>query len=163
MRTGVRIGVDVGDVRIGIARSDPSGLLAVPVEVVPRGDGDVRRIGEIVAEYEALEVIVGLPLSMSGREGPAAAKVREFVDGLVAGVAGTPVRLVDERLSTVEATRGMRAGGTSVARGRQRVDSAAAAVIVQTALDRERATGVPAGHLVAVAGGADRGDKAERS
>jgi putative Holliday junction resolvase len=155
MRTGVRIGVDVGDVRIGVARSDPAGSLAVPVEVVARGPGDVARIAALVHEYEAIELIVGLPLSMSGREGPAAAKVRAFVADLITGLAaGTGlesvvVRLVDERLSTVAATRGMRAGGTSVAKGRQRVDAAAAAVIVQTALDRERATGVPAGDIVA--------------
>lgn len=148
MRTGVRIGVDVGDVRIGVARSDPAGALAVPVEVVARGAGDVARIAALAGEYEALEVIVGLPLSMSGREGAAAAKVREFVRGLVVALGDTPVRLVDERLSTVTATRGMRAGGTSVAKGRQRVDAAAAAVIVQTALDRERATGTPAGDIV---------------
>jgi len=81
MRTGVRIGVDVGEVRIGVARSDPAGSLAVPVEVVARGTGDVARIAALAGEYEALEVIVGLPLSMSGREGPAAVKVRAFVDG----------------------------------------------------------------------------------
>jgi len=148
MRTGVRIGVDVGEVRIGVARSDPTGSLAVPVEVVARGAGDVDRIAAVVREYEALEVIVGLPLSMSGLEGPAAVKVRAFVDGLVVALSGTPVRMVDERLSTVAATRGMRAGGTSVAKGRRRVDAAAAAVIVQTALDRERATGAPGGEIV---------------
>ncbi len=161
MRSGVRIGVDVGDVRIGVARSDPNGALAVPVEVVARGTGDVARISALVAEYEALEVIVGLPLSMSGREGPAAAKVREFVEGLVAALGATPVRLVDERLSTVAATRGMRAGGTSVAKGRERVDAAAAAVIVQTALDRERATGVPAGDIVTGGRGRSHTDTAE--
>ncbi len=157
MRTGVRIGVDVGAVRIGVARSDPAGSLAVPVEVVARGAGDLDRITALVGEYEALEVIVGLPLSMSGREGPAAVKVRAFVDALVVALAGTPVRLVDERLSTVAATRGMRAGGTSVAKGRQRVDAAAAAVIVQTALDRERATGAPAGDIVTGRSIGDRG------
>lgn len=152
MRTGVRIGVDVGEVRVGVARSDPAGTLAVPVEVVPRGPGDVARIAALVAEYEAIELIVGLPLSMSGREGPAAVKVRAFVAELfpaLADLESVQVRLVDERLSTVAATRGMRAGGTSVAKGRQRVDAAAAAVIVQTALDRERATGEPAGESVA--------------
>lgn len=161
MRTGVRIGLDVGAVRIGVARSDPSGILAVPVEVVPRGHGDTTRIAAIAAEYEALEVIVGLPLSMSGREGPAAVQVRAFVVDLVAALTVTPVRLVDERLSTVAATRGMRAGGTSVAKGRQRVDAAAAAVIVQTALDRERATGAPTGDIVTGGSGRQHTDTAE--
>ncbi|HEY9523322.1 MAG TPA: Holliday junction resolvase RuvX, partial [Thermopolyspora sp.] len=78
MRAGVRLGVDVGTVRIGVARSDPSGLLATPVETVRRGRGDLARIAAIAADQEAVEVIVGLPMSLSGREGPAAGAAREF-------------------------------------------------------------------------------------
>ena len=148
MRPGVRIGIDVGSVRIGVARTDLSALLAVPVETVPRGDGDLTRIAELVAEHDAVEVVVGLPLSMSGRHGQAAALAREFATQLVPIVAPVPVRLVDERLSTVSATRDLRAAGRSSRTSRAVVDQAAAVVIVQYAVDRERATGVAPGTLV---------------
>ena len=78
MRSGTRLGLDPGDARIGVARSDPTGFLATPVETVRRGRGDVSRLRRLVAETEAVEVVVGLPKSLSGREGPSAAKVREF-------------------------------------------------------------------------------------
>lgn len=148
MRPGVRIGIDVGSVRIGVARTDPSALLAFPVETVARGEGDVARIAEVVVEHEAVEVIVGLPLSMSGRPGQAAAVAREFAAQLVPAVAPVPVRLVDERLSTVSATRDLRAAGRSSRTSRAVVDQAAAVVIVQYAVDSERATGVAPGILV---------------
>ena len=148
MRAGVRIGIDVGSVRIGVARTDPSALLAVPVETVARGAGDLDRIAAIVAEYEALEVVVGLPLSMSGQPGTAARAAREFAGRLAAVLAPVPVRLVDERLSTVSATRDLRAAGRSSRTGRAVVDQAAAVVIVQYAVDRERASGSAPGTLV---------------
>jgi putative Holliday junction resolvase len=148
MRPGVRVGVDVGSVRIGVARTDPAALIAVPVETVARGAGDLARIAEIVVEHEALEVIVGLPLTMSGRPGPAAVAARDFARDLVAVVAPIPVRLVDERLSTVSATRGLREAGRSARTGRSVVDQAAAVVIVQYAVDTERATGRAPGTLV---------------
>ena len=101
MRPGVRLGLDPGDARIGVARSDPSGFLATPLETVKRSRGDLARLAEIVAEEEAVEVVVGLPRSLSGREGPAAAKVRVFAGRLARRIAPVPVRLCDERLSTV--------------------------------------------------------------
>ncbi|NYJ01575.1 putative Holliday junction resolvase [Nocardioides thalensis] len=149
MRFGVRIGVDPGDARIGVARSDPSGVLATPVETVPRGKGDLRRLRRIVADEEAVEVVVGLPRSLSGGEGPAAGKAREFAQRLAAKVAPVPVRLTDERLSTVTAEtmlRDQRKG----AKRRAVVDQVAAVVILQQALDSERATGRPPGELVPV-------------
>ena len=142
----MRIGVDVGSVRIGVARTDPSGLLGVPVETVPRGEGDLARIAALVAEYAALEVVVGLPLSMSGRPGRrsgAAARVRRRVGDAVDPV---PVRLVDERLSTVSATRGMREAGRSARTSRTVVDQGAAVIIVQYAVDSERADWSRAGN-----------------
>jgi putative Holliday junction resolvase len=148
MRAGVRVGVDVGSVRIGVARTDPGGLIAVPVETVARGAGDLARIAEIVVEHEAIEVIVGLPLTMAGRPGPAAAAASEFAQELASVVTPIPVRLVDERLSTVSATRDLRAAGRSTRAGRSVVDQAAAVVIVQYAVDTERATGRAPGTLV---------------
>jgi putative Holliday junction resolvase len=148
VRPGVRIGIDVGSVRIGVARTDPSALLAFPVETVARGDGDLARIAELVAEHGAIEVVVGLPLSMSGKPGAAADIAREFAAHLVPVVAPVPVRLVDERLSTVSATRDLRAAGRTSRTSRAVVDQAAAVVIVQYAVDSERATGVAPGILV---------------
>jgi putative Holliday junction resolvase len=148
MRHGVRLGVDPGDARVGVARSDPSGFLATPVETLRRGKGDLARIARLVVEDEAVEVVVGLPRSLSGGEGPAAAKVREFAARLAERVAPVPVRLVDERLTTVSAEAMLRDRGR---KGRQRrgvVDQAAAVLILQHALDTERATGAPPGEPV---------------
>lgn len=150
MRHGVRLGIDPGDARIGVARSDPSGFLATPVETVARGRGDVRRIAAILAEEEAVEVVVGLPRSLSGREGPAAAKVREFASALARRVAPVPVRLCDERLTTVSAESMLRDRGRKGSKRREVVDQAAAVVILQHALDTERSTGSAPGEIVEV-------------
>ncbi|MBF4162183.1 Holliday junction resolvase RuvX [Nocardioides acrostichi] len=154
MRHGTRLGIDPGDARIGVARSDPSGLLASPVETVRRGKGDLARIRRILRDLaddtgaEALEVVVGLPRSLGGGEGPAAVKVREFAARLAARVAPTPVRLVDERLSTVSAEAMLRDRGRKGAARRAVVDQAAAVVILQHTLDTERASGTPPGEIV---------------
>ena len=148
MRTGVRLGVDVGSVRIGIARSDPGGVLASPLETVPRGKGDLERIAEIVAEYEAIEVVVGLPTSLSGREGPAATAARDFAAGLAGVLTPEAVRLYDERLTTVTAESGLRERGVHRQARRKVVDQAAAAVLLQAALETERLTGRPPGEIV---------------
>lgn len=150
MRQGVRIGIDLGTVRIGLAACDPSGLLATPVETVPRGAGDLDRIAEIVLERAAVEVVLGLPLSMSGAEGPSASSVRDYSVTLAVRVAPTHVRLVDERLSTVSAARGLRSAGVGGRRARTVVDQVAAAAILQAALDTERSLGTPPGEIVQV-------------
>ena len=148
MRQGVRIGVDVGDVRIGVARSDPSGLIATPLETVASGRGDLARLLALASEEGAVEVVVGLPRSLSGGEGPAATKVRGFASRLADAVAPLPVRLCDERLSTVSAEAVLREQGRKGQKRRAVVDQAAAVVILQNALDTERGTGVPPGELV---------------
>ncbi|MGI8522546.1 MAG: Holliday junction resolvase RuvX [Nocardioides sp.] len=148
MRHGVRLGIDPGDARIGVARSDPSGFLASPVETVRRGRGDLGRIARLAREGEAVEVVVGLPRSLSGGEGPAAAKVREFAAALAAAVAPVPVRLADERLTTVSAEAMLRDRGKKGAKRRALVDQAAAVLILQHALDAERATGHAPGEIV---------------
>ena len=148
MRSGVRLGIDVGTVRIGVARSDPAGLLATPVETVRRGKGDLARIAALAREHEAVEVVVGLPTSLSGREGPAAAAAREFAARLAARLAPLPVRLYDERLTTVTAEQRLRAGGVRGRARRQVIDQEAAVVLLQAALDAERASNRPPGHLV---------------
>jgi putative Holliday junction resolvase len=145
VRPGVRLGVDVGAVRVGVARSDPRGELAVPVETVRRGPGDVARVRDLVNEYEVVEVIVGLPLTLAGERGVAADHAVAFAQELVAVTGAVSVRLVDERLSTVAATRQMQAAGRDSRSSRKIIDQVAAVVILQQALDTERATGKPPG------------------
>ena len=149
MRRGVRIGIDVGTVRVGVARSDPDAVMAVPVETVPRGNTDVTRIKELVVEYDALEVLVGLPVGMDGQEGRAAVGARDYARVLAGAVAPVPVRLVDERLTTVSASRALRDSGRTAKTSRAIVDQAAAVVIVEYALESERGSGVEPGQLVA--------------
>ena len=148
MRHGVRLGIDPGDARIGVARSDPTGFLATPVETVRRGKGDLARIAAILAEEEAVEIVMGLPRSLSGGEGPSAAKVREFAAALARRVSPVPVRLVDERMTTVSAEAMLRDQGRKGGKRRAVVDQAAAVLILQHALDTERATGAAPGEIV---------------
>ncbi|WP_441247276.1 Holliday junction resolvase RuvX [Kitasatospora sp. McL0602] len=147
-RRGRRIAVDVGDARIGVASCDPDGLIATPVETVPAGGRSQARLKEIVEEYDAIEVVVGLPRSLSGKEGPAAVKVRAYAGRLAALVAPVTVRLVDERMTTVTAAQGMRASGRNAKKGRSVIDQAAAVVILQSALETERVSGRAPGECV---------------
>lgn len=148
MRRGRRIGIDVGDVRIGVAVCDPDGLIATPYETVAAGPDAIDRIVDVVAEVEAIECVVGFPVGLSGREGPAAAKVRAFCDMLSPRLAGVSIRLVDERMSTMTADGLLRAGGRSGVARRRVIDQAAATVILQSALDAERTRGSAPGELV---------------
>lgn len=149
VRPGVRLGIDVGSVRIGVARSDPGGVLASPLRTVRRGAGDLGELAMITAETKPLEVIVGLAVGLRGTEGRAAADGRAFASALAERLAPVPVRLVDERFTTVLAHAALRQGGLDTRARRHVVDQAAAAVVLQGALDSERATGEPAGQLVA--------------
>lgn len=151
MRSGVRLGLDPGDARIGVARSDPSGFLATPVETVKRGRGDLQRLraiaAEIAEESTLLEVVVGLPRSLKGGENPATEKVRAFAAQLARRMP-VPVRLVDERLTTVSAESMLREMGRKGQDRRSVVDQAAAVMILQHALDAERTSGRAPGELV---------------
>ncbi|WP_066519339.1 Holliday junction resolvase RuvX [Curtobacterium ammoniigenes] len=143
MRTGRRLGVDVGRSRIGVAVSDRDGLLATPVETVRRQRGaDVRRIAELADEYDVLEIVVGLPLSLSGAETASTTDARSFAAELA---HLGPIRLVDERLSTKSAQQGLHAAGRTIKTSRAVIDQAAAVIILQHALDHERASGTPPG------------------
>lgn len=148
VRAGVRLAVDVGSVRVGVARSDPRGVLATPLTVLASGPGAKEELAKLAAGADAIEVIVGLPTSLSGRDGPAAAGARDFAADLAGHLAPIPVRLLDERFTTTEAHSALRRGGKDSRARRQVVDAAAAAVLLQAALDAERATGRPAGQLV---------------
>ena len=137
---GRRLGIDVGAVRVGVASCDPDGLFATPLLTVPRdveGGTDVTTIAALVAEHEAVGVVVGLPRTLAGREGPAAEAARAFVAALEPAL-DVPVELSDERLTTVLATRQMRESGRSGRRQRAVVDQVAAVGILQGWLDRHR-------------------------
>lgn len=135
---GVWLALDLGDVRIGVARSDADGRLAVPVTTVASGEGDVAAIAALVHEWQAVRVLVGLPLRMDGTRGPAAEKVSRWVEAFHAEHPGIPVELVDERLSTVQAGRSLRQSGRDSRRSRAVIDQAAAVVILESALARRR-------------------------
>lgn len=154
MRAGVRLAVDVGKARVGVARCDPAGLLASPLGAVLRGRGDVAALARLAVEDEVMEVVVGLPTGLSGREGGAAADARRFACALSRRLAPLPVRLVDERFTTVLAHDALRRAGRTSRERRPVVDQAAAAMILQGALDFERSTGRPAGELVRPVSGA---------
>ena len=155
MRSGVRLGVDVGRARVGVARSDLHGMLATPVETVPRdpaGSADLARIASIAAEEQAIEVVVGLPLNLRGERTPSTDDARDYAGRLARLLASRPgslpVRVVDERLSTVSAQGMLREAGRTTKQSRSVIDQAAAVVILQHALDVERAQGRPAGAAV---------------
>ncbi|MGW1158240.1 Holliday junction resolvase RuvX [Streptomyces sp. NPDC002513] len=152
MRRGRRLAIDVGDARIGVASCDPDGILATPVETVPGRDVPAahRRLKQLVEEYEPIEVVVGLPRSLKGGEGPAAVKVRGFTQELARAIAPVPVRLVDERMTTVTAGQGLRASGVKAKKGRSVIDQAAAVIILQQALESERVSGKAPGEGVEV-------------
>lgn len=149
MRFGVRLGIDVGKARIGVAKSDPHGMLATPVETVTRdakGAADIQRIMHLAEEHNAFEMIVGFPLSMQGEHTPSTQDAIDFAERLAH--VFPQVRLVDERLSTVTAWNQLHQSGSNHKKGRSLVDQVAAVVILQQALDTEQRTGAAPGQLV---------------
>jgi len=165
---GVRLGVDVGQVRIGVALSDPDGILATPLATVPRApatataprapataprapatatgpaaadetiSADIAEIARLVQDHNAVEVIVGMPINLAGRHGPAAAATSEYARRLATAIDPVPVRLADERMSTVVASRRLSERGVRGRRQRAVVDQAAAVEILQSWLDAQR-------------------------
>jgi putative holliday junction resolvase len=138
--TGRRLGIDVGSVRIGVASSDPDGILATPVETVRRDRSarHVRRLVELVAELHVVEVVVGLPRTLADRTGPSALDAIELAEVLAGRIAPIPVRLADERLTTVSAQRSLRQAGVKAQGQRRVIDQAAAVAILQGWLDESR-------------------------
>ncbi|MFW0790466.1 Holliday junction resolvase RuvX [Gordonia sp. CPCC 205333] len=140
---GRRIGIDVGTVRIGIAVCDPDGILATPVETVSRSKGkargdDLDRIAQLIDEYEAIGVIVGLPRNLAGEESFAAEAVRAFGDQIAARISPVPLEYFDERMTTASASRALRSAGVSAKSARSVIDQAAAVAILQGWLDFAR-------------------------
>jgi putative Holliday junction resolvase len=142
---GRRLGVDVGKVRVGVAVSDPDGILASPVETVRRDmsaktpiPGDIARLAELAAEYAAIEIVVGLPVTLSGVESFAAADARAYAALLAEVVTPIPIQFVDERLTTAVASRRLAERGVKGKRRKAVVDQAAAVEILQHWLEKQR-------------------------
>lgn len=148
MERGVRLAVDVGRARVGIARSDPDGLMAVPVETIPR-DNALARFSELVSEYQPLVVVVGLPVNLHNNETESTRDSREFARQL-ASSHDVSVVLVDERLTTTAALGALRASGRSAKNSRGVVDQVAAVMLLETYLDSEKG-GRPLGERVEAA------------
>ncbi|MGH3882185.1 MAG: Holliday junction resolvase RuvX [Pseudonocardiaceae bacterium] len=142
---GRRLGVDVGEVRVGVALSDPSGILATPLVTLNRdraGGGDLETLAALIVEHEVVEVVVGLPRTLAGRHGPAARAAQDYATALAGRIGdGVPVRLTDERLTTVSATRVLAGRGVRGRKQRAVVDQAAAVEILQGWLEARRAGG----------------------
>ncbi|GAY18521.1 Holliday junction resolvase RuvX [Mycobacterium sp. shizuoka-1] len=139
---GRRLGIDVGTVRIGVAVSDPDGILATPVETVrrERSGKHLRRLQALVTEFEVVEVIVGLPRTLADRVGTSAQDAIDVADALAGRIAPVPLRLADERLTTVVAQRALREAGVRAKAQRGVIDQAAAVGILQGWLDQRRDT-----------------------
>jgi len=137
---GRRLGVDVGTVRIGVSVSDPDGILATPVETVrrDRGVAHVRRLASLVEELEVVEVVVGLPRTLANRTGSSADDAVAVAEALAGRIGPVPVRLADERLTTVSAARFLRDAGVRAKEQRGMIDQAAAVAILQGWLDERR-------------------------
>ena len=143
----MRLGIDVGKVRIGVARSDRHGMLATPVETVARaatGSSDVDRLIALCLELEVVEIIVGLPLALSGARTASTEDASGFAERLFEA-AGLPTRMIDERLTTVSAQSALHANGRTTKSSRAVIDQVAAVILLQQALDSERASGNPPG------------------
>jgi putative Holliday junction resolvase len=147
MRQGVRLALDWGDARIGVAACDRDAVLAYPVSTVPAGEAEIDELIAVINKYGPIEVLVGFPRSLSGSEGPAARKAREHAARLAAAIV-VPVRLVDERLTTITASRRLSETGKRVREQRKLIDAAAAVAILEQALAFEQSKGEAPGELV---------------
>ena len=137
-RKGVRLGVDVGTVRVGVAMSDPHGVLATPVTTLARnaaGGSDLDALEALVTEYEVVEVVVGLPKTLRGADGPAVVAARAYGEALATRIAPVPIVYVDERLTTVSADRQLSQAGVKGKARRKVIDQVAATRILQNRLD----------------------------
>ena len=138
------LALDVGSKRIGVAVADPTGTFAMPVTVIERMNlqSDLERILKLSGEYDAAEIVVGDPVTLSGQRGIAADKIDRFVDQLARVYFGTIVR-IDERMTTAQATKSLIAADVSRAKRKTVVDKMAAALILETYLARKRSGARP--------------------
>ncbi len=137
MRTGRRIGFDYGDVRIGVAMSDASGLLATPYGVISAQSDFIVEISQLVAEFEPIYFAVGIPRHLSGNASAKMESVEDFILSLQANFSVSIIR-IDERLTTVSAANKLRASGKNAKQAKDSIDAAAAATILEMALSQEK-------------------------
>jgi putative Holliday junction resolvase len=152
---GVWLGVDVGSARVGVARSDPGGLLATPVQTLARDrrhQSDLDQLAALVGRAEAVGVVIGLPRTLAGRDGQAVIAARDYGAELARRVKPTPVVYVDERMTTVLAQRNLTTSGVRGRQKRSLIDQAAAVEILQSYLDRRRSMGGDTGPTGAESG-----------
>jgi putative Holliday junction resolvase len=143
MKPGRRIGFDFGDVRIGVAVSDQSGLLASPLDFLPNNSGEVNeKIAELLSVYDPIYIAIGYPLHLSGNESAKSESVSGFARD-ISNLTEAPIYLIDERMTTVSANRSLREAGHNSKSARGEVDSVAAAAILESALNQERIQGQP--------------------
>ena len=128
--------LDLGERRIGVAISDPTGTLARPLTTIVRSTvcADFEAVARLVKEFGAVRIVVGMPLSLNGTEGPQARKTRRYTQRLAQAVT-TPIEFWDERYSSARATEILSAKGKRGRRVRADIDATAAAVILQAYLD----------------------------
>jgi len=149
MRTGVRLALDMGAKRIGVARCDRDAIMALPLDTIDASATDwPSRVSALVAEYEPIEIVIGDPVSLRGTAELASASVRERVQLLRQMLPTTPMRMVDERLTTATALRQLREAGRDAKAAKSRIDAAAAVGILEFALEIERRSGQPAGEAL---------------
>lgn len=157
MLRGVRLAIDVGTVRIGVAKCDPDGLLAVPLETIAAGERAIARTIELIKDQRPIVVYVGNPISLKGEATQSTVAAIEFAQALVIEVSRSlelglvTVRMIDERLSTVSAQRGLHEAGRTHKSSREVIDQAAAIVILEHALESERRQGEFVGREVVLA------------
>lgn len=147
MRPGTRFALDLGESRIGVAKSDASGMLASPFGVYKTVEDWLSPFSQVLVEWEAIELLIGLPTDLEGNNGIAAQNVLERVAHIRTVLADVPIRLVDERFTTVTARRNLQAAGYNSRSDKTLIDAAAATVLLQGALDAERASGQPGGEM----------------
>ena len=143
MRSGRRLAIDVGTVRIGVAASDFHGILASGLATVDRSKGDdsaIQQICELINEVEPIEIYVGLPIGMSGNSTSSTRNALDFAR-LLMEAQSAPIRFLDERLSTVAASSALRSSGRDSKSGRKIIDQIAATVILEQALETEKSSG----------------------
>ena len=132
------LALDIGEKRVGVAVSDPSGRVATPVKTIPATDlTDTATLRRLIEDYEPELIVVGLPLSLDGTEGPQARRVRAIGEGLSARLE-ISVEFTDERLSSSQAARAMQEAGVSERDGRGKLDAVAASLFLQAWLDAQR-------------------------
>ncbi|CAB4629703.1 unannotated protein [freshwater metagenome] len=150
MRKGKRLAVDVGTVRIGLAICDPEGILSSPLPTLARSshvDKDAQSISELIAELSVIEVIVGDPIALSGEATKSTEDARMWAREIATSIS-VPLRLVDERLTTVSASSKLRESGKDSKSSKHLIDSASAVEILEQALNSERLSGLAPGRLV---------------